>query len=371
MSLTDSSKKFISLSTGGLLELWPMELRLAEAQSRLTLVQKDLSGGSKRMEGHLQAAEEHLAAAKGCFSQLMTQSSELQKPELRAIFFDAILRAAVELDTISHLDVDPNEGWVTFEWIKKTEGSEYGLIDTQLLRLFLMADRGGEIVGFDYKPQKLNLSDRALSERFGVLDKETKKIRFLTTAEGLKTKVFPTKETKGLLSVRFEQTASVPELTGKFLRDLTIKSGIGAHLTNSTTGFSIEFWLEELQWNAQDELLFIQTWNIALPTFSPELLVARPLLCVGGVADAEFDLSREIWTENSDYPGGLHGVRLIDSVKTFVMDLRTARPISGFRLIPITLSETSLFQGLQLQMVFSAKQLIGDDKSNTVFVSIM
>ncbi|MDR2337265.1 MAG: hypothetical protein LBE20_01275 [Deltaproteobacteria bacterium] len=287
-------------------------------------------------------------------------------------FYKAVLNTQVNIDAIPKPDVDPNLGWVRFivENYNLPEEELFN-IDTQLMTLRFAPFYQGALVGFEYKPRKVNLSvsnfDLGESSFKTYL---TNNLEFQTQANSVvsqPTTVSILTHTQDLLYVLFKtELLSAGKIT--IFKDYKVKSGLGSHLPNTTTGFSMKYWLESKpsQTVLVDKFLVLEM-SLFLPTGMPDSLVAQTLMCIGGVDQRLYALANPAQVKS--VPGGLYGVRLIDGLDNFVLDLRSAKKLEHILLSPIFNSDQT-YCGTKIAFYIEALDIMGIDKSNTIFVSI-
>jgi hypothetical protein len=272
----------------------------------------------------------------------------------RIKFFDLVLQVHVLLDAINNPEVDPAEGWIRREDL---------IIDTQLARYYLSAS--GNLVGLSYKSLKYELmaifaeSQLLSSFKTDLIATETP------------TKIQPLKHTKDLLSLRCHEQV----LEGTIVKEFTFRGGVGAHLPNSTTGFSVEYWLDDnFKRSTPNQLINLQLCFLP-PSAEPSSTLFKPLLCVGGVSEDSFTLEKEITISGTSQPGGLYGVRFVDGISDFTIDIRTSKYLDEAKITPIftpsPLDKSPRFQGSVITLSKRAEKLLGDEKSINLFYSIV
>jgi hypothetical protein len=149
-------------------------------------------------------------------------------------------------------------------------------------------------------------------------------------------------------------------------RDMVFKAGVGAHLANATSGFSIEHWLESKK-DLSTHMTCLQL-NLTLPTKDVKLISVRPLTAFGGVGEKVRQFDPNVFVRSVDEPAGVHGGRLIDGLGSLVIDVRSAKPLNAINIVAD--QDEGLVVGLIMQLFVDARRVLGDDKANTVFISI-
>ncbi len=262
------------------------------------------------------------------------------------------LYSVVELEAYLHPDIDPTIGWV-----ERETTDDHELFSTQLADYIL--DKQGRMLTLDYKPRKCALVSSYLPPSFD--------LTFTIPTEAIsKSKTALTRKTKDLCSIRFEETRKAEFGEFGVFRELTFRAGVGAHLPNSTTGFSFEYWLE----GDFPEDLFVKTaFSFCLPSPGMEAGLIKPLLCVGGVSERRYYLETAKQVDLKELTGGAYGVRIIDSVEDLTMDLRSAKQLENVTIMPNNAG--GIYLGSTVTVSVNASRINGDDKSNTLFFSIV
>lgn len=307
----------------------------------------------------------------------------------RRALFDSIISSQVEADVIVHPEIDPLHGWLDIQIQDyDSDGKDEVIIDSQLKTLFFKPSLGGALVNFDYKPRKLNLTN-TLDEKkrnlccvdalvsFGGDVKKIaveKLLQEVTAVSCESTQAVITRQTLDLAGLRFSRELTSPgtKFSAQLVKHLAVKAGIGAHMNNATTGFSFEFWLEGPN-KPPPETFLVSQWCFMLPSGNPDMLSYRPLTSFGGAAERALPFRRPNILGNSDVEAGLHGLRLIDGLESFIMEIRSAKPINYLASYPLfseTESEKIIYNGNVFLLLFAAERFMDDTKSNTIFLSI-
>ena len=341
-------------------------------------------------------AERWLAKARSRTLFAESGSQTIDQFSLRKQIYRAILSAQVEIDTIQNPEVDPSIGWARYEAADyDLDGDVESIIDTQLVRLHFKPSQGGNLVAFDYKPRKANFVNHSDPQctaeccTFSLLPVDiegatTESLRSLLPAlprsHGRST-VTLTRKTLDMIGLRFatpihaidpEAPTKVGGYSAELVNHLLMKSEIGAHLSNATTGFSMEYWLDAEAAPA-DNLQLVQQWSMMLTSGDNRVLSVRPLLSAAGTHDRALGCEADLIIRPADAPGGLHGIRLIDGLDNLVMDLRSAKPVSAVAVLSITSPNSSgepAYSGTTVLFFYQARRFFRDDKANTLFLSI-
>ncbi|MFN8389530.1 MAG: hypothetical protein U0136_04500 [Bdellovibrionota bacterium] len=327
---------------------------------------------------------------------MLGTAKQFRSHKLRRAFADAVLCAQVELDTIVHPEVDPLHGWITYA-VESGAGQHTPkvVVDSQLKTLFFEPTLAGALVEFDYKPRKVNLSNtsdlqcRNLSFIDGVLELSSAELKAssmqavaerLVPQEGDRAEPLVTRHTPDLFGLRLIRTLTPKSLKTEssaavsLVKHYAVKAGIGAYLNNATTGFSVEHWVEGTPPSGSNHYLVSQ-FCFSLPSGNAEGMSLRPLSIAGGTAEVALTLDELRFVENRDVPGGLYGTRLIDGINGFVMDLRSAKPLNGMAVFPLVadpeLPPEDGCGGVCCLFFVELRRVTGDDKANTIFLSIM
>jgi hypothetical protein len=303
--------------------------------------------------------------------------------------YHALLQAQVSLDAIGHSEIDPRDGWIELnpgEQTPENSGCDW-ILDNPFLRLYFSTQASG-IKAIDYKPRKIQLlplNPKFLSFRGAVLKTIEESPPF--TPELLSPPLGPEfrviMKSPSLIRARLSEKLRSPladptSETALLNKDFTVRAGLGAFLQDATTGFSLEYWLENCTWNDKDSLNLALAWHIYLPSGEQESLSARPLLCVGAQAEQTVSLASSVRLDSSAFPGGLHGVRLIDGVQGYTIDFRSAKKLGHIYLLsedPDNLQKSALNTPLPhylgTTVVFSSAlaDVSASDRTNTIFVS--
>ena len=333
--------------------------------------------------GRLNQAESFLREGVQYCGQI-SQGDPNAAPEM----IRALISCQVELDYLRSPEVDPFVGWITTGNDQRVETGTYTLVDTQLYRAYV-DHQSASVVSFQYKPRKLDLM-AGVWEGGGVLSTSQRLFEpsakepinadtaaRLIVKSGFETspkdpKVETKIKTKDL--VRIHASSSAENGAIKECRDILFKAGIGAHLANATTGFSIEHWVESK--NALASQMLCLQLNLGLPTRDINLISTRTLTAFGGTSErANQQLARGTFIKSADEPAGVHGVRLIDGLGTLILDIRSAKPLNALSVTPDYSAgepeaEGGQVVGLILQFFIDARRILADDKANTVFISI-
>ncbi len=117
-----------------------------------------------------------------------------------------------------------------------------------------------------------------------------------------------------------------------------------------------------------------------LPSAEPALMSARPLLCVGGQSENSISLEKPFCLNTESCPGGLYGLRLIDGLESYVIDIRSAKALAYIQASHILLPEEAeisadkntprFLTGLRLRFYSNSASHWGDEHSNTLFLTI-
>lgn len=331
------------------------------------------------------------SAARTLRSGELWEAGAFSRHALRRAFATATVTAQVEIDSVIHPEVDPTHGWI--EHVKRDfdqDGEEELIVDSQLKRLYFKPGAGGALIRFEYKPRKLDLcgavggDGRELSFVEGLLEiPDVQLVREnmerlaaqLTPLPGDVAELLVTKQTRDLFGLRVVRALGSRglEARGSYAASLTkhytVRAGIGAHLNNATTGFSFEYWLEAQ--NAPPDNLRLASRLVFSPgSGSADSVSLRPLSAFGGAADRAFALKDLPFLKSSDVEGGLYGVRLIDGIENFVMDLRSAKPLTALGVTSIA-DPAGTLSGVSIVFFVDAKRVYLDDKANTFFLSIL
>lgn len=299
----------------------------------------------------------------------------------------ALISGMVEIDQVTHPQIDPSQGWVEMMASKLLpEGDSFG-VDTQLMRLFF-GERG--LCTWAYKPRRIDLCSSGLSSPIEwVQDQNT----LLPT--GVFTTASPVevwsvlRRSKDIQVLRSQKNLPSKWGSGIVYKDFIFKAGIGAHLPCSTTGFSIELWMEDLGVTFPPEAVLVQQWLLTFPGCAMDAISFRTLHSFGGISEHAQGLSDFVIQHERDVSAGLHGLRVIDGLESLVIDFRTARGLKAVSYQKLFRSQFPSAQkgagpdptgkevmsdevsGLVLSFYFDVHRMMGEDRTNTLFVSIL
>ncbi|MBP9838022.1 MAG: DUF1926 domain-containing protein [Proteobacteria bacterium] len=332
----------------------------------------------------LAEAKAYYQDALELFNKVKTEKN-LSSNDARKRIFSDIIKAQVEIDFINNPDVDPTNGWVRHQFIDiDDDGAQELMIDTQLQTLFFNPRLSGAVVEYDYKPRKANLVNTFSEKQLDLSLVEAIIPKVLVPASNEPALILLNRisaqaaslsechinrHAPDLISVRFNKTlVNDKNAEFKLYKDVIVKSGIGAYLNNATTGFSWEYWIEGEN-KPEEEDIFLNQVSFMLPSFSLDGISLRPLSTFGGVSDSAFELARGKAFEYKEVEGGLYGVRIIDGIANFVIDVRSAKAINKCLVFPLVVN--SVFYGVTIHFYVEAKRIFEDTKANTIFFSIM
>ncbi|MCC6954750.1 MAG: hypothetical protein IT290_11595 [Deltaproteobacteria bacterium] len=330
--------------------------------------QEHSASRSPAQRAHLEAAERFILMAESAFA-LESESLEADR-----LFFEAVISADVELDYYLHPDVDPTIGWVR----PADAGAGRLAIDTQLARFLFLQDRH-LLVEIDDKPRKINLVPQ------GPVDGSSPALGFFLASDadfqkgvGKRIAAPTTGNTPALLrsspdvaTLRLQPPVEIATAEKSKPADVQVtidfsaRSGVGAHLTNSTTGFTVEYWVDAEA--APKGVYAVIELSLVIPSTSGVATTLKPLTSVGGVSALRFPGDARVSLTTANVEGGLHGVRLIDGIDSYVVDLRSAKPLNAVEVLPLGKNA----DGLIIRLALDAARIYGDEKLNSLFVSIL
>ena len=330
-------------------------------------------------------AARHQRAIKQCndaISIYKNCSGNISKTSQHKEFYSAVLKSQVDIDFVPKPEIDPNSGWVRFMVENyNNEQLELFSVDTQLMTLRFSPYYQGAMIGFEYKPRKNNFippaddglapsfltyfADSISLSAFADLSDIALRLKSDKTTDGAvaKTEAVILSHTQDLLQVLFKPIVEVNPV----FKHYKIKAGMGAHLYNCTTGFTMRYWFDSAAVNISSKFLVLEM-NFLLPTGITDSTSAQALMSVGGVDSTLHNLTKKTTIEKA--PGGLHGVRLIDGLDNFVMDIRSAHLLSAVSLTPL-LDKTKHHRGTQVKFYVKTSDINSAEKANHIFVSIV
>ncbi len=313
-------------------------------------------------------------------------STKHQAAPVRDSVIRSYLSAQVEIDTILSPRVDPNDGWV-----KLVDRAPAGrtIVDTQLMRLEFTDC--GDLVSLGYKPRKCELVAQLAADAGAWL---------FASNWVADSAPFVLARTPGFLRIRFAESTAAETTASESSRIqldkiFSVKSGIGAYLNDSTTGFSLEIKrknskVAEVSAPLNTLPSFKLRQVILLPSGVAAMASVAPLLSFGGVGKADLDFTTAEFTANS-LPGGLFGVRLVDGLDDFTVDFRSSKPIlrvEARQLFDFTLADSiaadvvaadgvaavgdnKIYLGMEFELEIDAATLVDEDHPFTIFCSIV
>ena len=312
-------------------------------------------------------------------------------PAVRQAVFDALIRGSVLADEIRAPETDPLVGWLRqAECDIDGDGEKELVIETHLARAVLKPANQGRVLEYDYKPRKINLIDfpegapsaaPSFELSFGRLVETVTsgRIERLTTSA----QAIPDqnggqtwrriKHSLDLSTVRIPVQLRAPLPGGQtaavtIFKEFTFKAALGAYLTNSTTGFSLEYWIEETGAISSAYPLILLELSFLLPSLQSADTAAFPLLPVGGISEKSVTAATACVFTSANVEGGLSGIRLVDRIEEFTVDIRSAKQLTAAAIRPGPGDHPC---GAAITLALDARRITGDDHSNTIFVSIV
>lgn len=349
--------------------------RLEELRAAVCHFRALKDGGAKLNESRLNKAEKLLNEASAALTPVESQ----QEFSVRNAFYNAALQCQVELDCLKHGEVDPTAGFLDFS--PASRPGETLLIENQLSRLYLDLLGAGSIYSFEYLPRRINLSGSLpslLDYPISASSDQALRQELFQTHEARERgsgplKITVMKHTPGLLTLRTKRDFLNTPVGGVLYRDLTVKAGVGAHLQGATTGFSVEYWLDDGERSQVESSFIVCEFNLTLPSLnsvSDGAISVRALQSVGAVSTEVLNLSSPHFLSQSSQPGGLHGARLIDGLEEIGIDFRFSKPLSAVAVAPV-FDSLGIPLAIKLQFVMAASRIYSDAKSNMLFLSIV
>lgn len=352
-----------------------LSARLEELRAGVQHFQALKNSGAKLNDSRLTKAEMHLSDA----TSVLQLDESHQELSIRSAFYNAALQCQVELDCLKHGEIDPTAGFLDFS--PASRPGETLLIETQLARLYLDLLSAGSIYSFEYLPRRINLStslpslfDYPISASSDPALREALFQSHESRERGSgPLKITVMKHTPGLLTLRTKRDFLNTPVGGVLYRDLTVKAGVGAHLQGATTGFSVEYWLEDGEMPQVESSYVVCEFNLCLPSLASMTngaISIRALQSVGAVSNEVLNLDSAHFLSQSSQPGGLHGARLIDGLEEIGIDFRFSKPLAAVAAAPV-FAQNGAPLAIKLQFAMSASRIYSDAKSNMLFLSIV
>ena len=366
--------------------------RIAELRSDLVPLADFITTQPKEATNLVRLAAARKFSGRVLSAECLLHTTELYpRHKFRRSASEAIISAQVEIDTIRHPEVDPIHGWIVHELKKDgADGLEEVVADSQLKRLYFKAGHGGALAEFDYKPRKLDLSctfdaegrnhsfvDSLVKIDPGKLGEKSlpEFLKLAASSADGRAEPLVTRQTLDLFGLRLVRGLECRSLGAaldyktSLVKHFTVKAGIGAHMNNATTGFNFEFWLEG-DIAPPENVYLMSQFCFCLPSGNPDAISIRPLSAVGGAATFTYELAHPQFVPGNAVEGGLYGTRLIDGIESFVMDLRSSKPLNALVAFPLENNGSGECGGIAVLYFTEARRIFGDDKSNTIFLSI-
>ncbi len=265
----------------------------------------------------------------------------------------SLLAAHVLLDSIKHDGEDPTIGWATVT--KTKQNNNIHLVRVENPFSYFNIGEKNQIDSIEYLPRRLLLSH--LEPQVAITFNDFKASEIVDLPSRIM------RQNPDKFGIRLDQKTPY----GVLARTIYINGGLGSFGNHATTGFTVDYWLDE-DTKVPNTSLFNLEYAIDL-SGSTDSFSARPLLSVGGESKELYrfqNTKNEIVLENID--GGLSGVRVIDGSSHLVIDLRLSYQIRKIKLIK---NEFSL-NGVSLKISFESlvSQITSDKPIKSLFVSI-
>ena len=283
-----------------------------------------------------------------------------------------LLCAEVEADAISHPEVDPSDGWINRQHVDYDgDGEAEWIFESPFFRCCFKPSLSAA-VEFNYKPRKIDLLNTALNSDGnysfrGVITAGSEQSH-LAGSRAILLRANP-----DIAVFRLEEKLALPGREDCYLlyKDFTVKAGLASFPAGATATFPLEYWIEETS-APTDPATFALDFCLMLPSGELGSYSARPLLCFGGEGEKAFPLLDPLEITKDKSPGGVYGVRLIDGVDNFIIDLRTTKEVAAVQLIPLTDSESGepFCGGIQVRLISPLSSVSGDTNSNILYFTV-
>ncbi len=289
-----------------------------------------------------------------------------------ARFYKQLITTQVNIDAVPKPDVDPNSGWVRLNVENyNDQANEIVNFDTQLITLRIVPSNQGALIGLEYKPRKTNLLSPCQTFNCGSFKNYFLENKSVFDIAELKSKDNNTNSSVTILAHTqdfMHIRCKTPQFNNvaTIYKDYKVKAGIGAHLNNSTTGFLLRYWCDDAVTKHLPQY-FVFEAAILLPSAVENGMACQALTSIGGVNQKQLKLTKP--QEINDTSGGNYGVRLIDGLNNFVMDLRSAKHLDTILTLPIFRNDE--YRGTKILFFVKTTDIFSFDKANTIFVSIV
>ncbi len=325
-SFRENAKLFITSATEKTILTDDQKNLLEEKEHELkTLLLKCESMKEDRplhLHRHLELAKEHLTKnlKLPCFY------FETDSKTIRESLFNervrSLLHAQVELAYFANAEIDPVIGWL--EYLIKENSFE---VCNPFMSLSMNTNTYGAITKIEYFPRKILLNDGFNSLYYSISDSSIPKEQKKNPKPSQNYRIM--RKQPDLFAIRFDEPLShLNDTEPVCCKIIYFKSGLGSFMPNSTTGFSLEYWLE----NAET-LPDTSDIRLHFPLIFPgdaQSIHLRALISAGGEDDRLYPLSEQTTNiHSSEVAGSLYGIRLIHSITHFIIDLRFAHQLNS------------------------------------------
>lgn len=282
--------------------------------------------------------------------------------------YKLLLYAEVELNYAKYPEIDPVLGWLNVP--KNFSSKEIISISNPFISLEFDSNSSGILTNIDYYPRKESISGFRPSFYFS----KTKQKKYPTNSQNCLEPLLM-RNSPDLFGIKFQEPVILdcPDSVCTLSKVFYLKSGLTPLANYSTTGFMLEFWIEDDRLTKNLDLTQETYLQIALSlNCKLDLVRFRYLSDMGGVSNETFSIPNaddKIEFSTKDALGGLKGIRVIDSINQFVSDYRFSRSIKNI-IITNSRSNLSDYTYIDLLISLNARDIFGYEKSQNLTFSI-
>jgi hypothetical protein len=294
------------------------EFEIREIFEMCRNIEKDRSAHLHR---HLELAEGYLSRTISAPEFFFSSEREIIADLIFNERVKELLSAQVELAYFANSEIDPVDGWL--EYLTKENSFE---ARNPFISVSMDSSTHGAIRRIEYFPRKLLLNDGFSSLYWSPSDSSSS---FSSTFSVASEKYRIMRKQPDLFAIRFDEPIALEEgnIHPHCSKVLYLKSGLGSFMPNSTTGFTLDYWLEQAD-QLEDKGEFAWLHFPLLFPGTAEMIHLRALTSLGGEDQTLYNLKNEkVYLQTSQVPGSLFGIRLINSATHFIIDIRFAKEI--------------------------------------------
>ena len=277
-----------------------------------------------------------------------------------------LLHSQVEIAYFINSEINPVDGWLNYETKENLTS-----LTNPFLSINLDSNLSGNINIFEYFPRKILLND-GFSSLYGTIGES----HYLNDNLQSPSSVRIMRKQPDLFALRFDEDLSnALNLQNKLkcTKVIYIKSGLGSFMPNSTSGLSVDYWLESSNNNIEKTRSYEnENFNLCFPILFPgtsNTISIRALTSMGGEDEKLHKLTLDVnQIASEDISGKIFGLRLINSVNHFVIDFRFAHALdkASFKIDYETKFNTKIF----LAFTQKINSIFEYEKLQTLYLTI-